>query len=75
MYSTLMFKTKCPKTDAQILELFFKSWIDNECNNEVEYNIKDNSIFCVDFMHAEDAIALKLKGLPAEFNKLLEIIN
>jgi hypothetical protein len=77
MYSRILFKPKNtnPQIDSSMLELFFKSWIDNECNNEVEYKIERNNIFQVDFNCAEDATALKLKGIPIEFDKYLEIIN
>lgn len=86
MYQTsLYFKIK--DTSAlekhKILEIFFKSWIDDTCNNEVVYNLVPISnpnphqfeeLYRVDFEKIEDAVAIKLKGIPDEFCHYIEII-
>lgn len=75
----------------RIIEIFFKAWVDEICNNEVQYTIKRNvnlgscsdpvvdsrwpEIFRVDFDREEDAVILKLKGIPEEFRNYLEIVN
>lgn len=78
----MRFKIK-PNIDidkCRLLELFFKDWIDTLCENDVQYNIEqidntNDSIFKVDFNNSEDAVALRLKGVPEEFQPYLEIIN
>ena len=60
--------------DYRILEIFFKAWIDDNCDNEVQYkDLKDT--IQVDFEQQEDAVAVKLKGIPFEFKGYLEMIN
>lgn len=70
----------------KILEIFFKSWIDDACNNAVVYTLQEvapsmvgamiwEEIYRVDFDRAEDAIVIKLKGVPSEFHRYIEIIN
>jgi hypothetical protein len=89
MYQTsLYFKTKEAPGSFRVLELFFKAWVDDSCNNEVQYKVerdieKDwmpgmvhyHETFRVDFERQEDAVALKLKGIPDEFQKYLEMLN
>ena len=71
-----------------LLQLFFKDWIDDTCNNQVQYKIERDvekdwipgmvryrETFRVDFEKSEDFLALKLKGVPREFQNFLEIIN
>lgn len=68
-----------------ILELFFKAWVDETCNNRVTYtsintahletvSIEWTELYRVDFESAEDAVALKLKDVPEEFKKYIEIL-
>ena len=74
----------------RFLELFFKDWVDDTCNREVFFNIENQDvgnpnhvsndiyqacIFKVVFEKQEDALALKLKGIPKEFQHYLEIVN
>jgi len=72
----------------QLLELFFKDWIDDACDRQVEYKIEKNfeedrfsgllrykETFRVDFKKQEDFVALKLRGIPSEFRNFLEVIN
>lgn len=83
MSTPIFFKIKnsSKQSNHRILELFFKSWVDNNCNNEVEYsveqipNIQLSEIVRVDFKNYDDAIALVLKGIPFEFQPYMEIID
>lgn len=89
MYQTsLYFKIKdtAAQEKHRLLEIFFKSWIDTSCNNEVSYSIAPimdlnpckaifEETFRVDFDNTEDAVAMKLRGVPAEFKDYIEIIS
>ena len=88
MYQTsLYFKLKdAPGLERHhILELFFKSWVDGTCNNEVDYELETRTghsnpavweeTYRVDFEHIEDAVALKLKGVPLDFQKYIELVT
>lgn len=89
MYQTSLFfkiKDAANKEKHHILELFFKSWVDDTCNNEVAYDLHSvedapanslswQEIYRIDFEHAEDAVALRLKGIPAEFSNYIEIVT
>jgi len=64
----------------KIVELFFKFWIDDICNNKViitEVNLSADlawmQVFRADFENAEDAVVIKLKGMPPEFKHYIEI--
>jgi hypothetical protein len=88
-----LIKTDVCKDKHQVLELFFKDWVDTSCNNEVQYKVEQlpgvfmagaGSIihatpifrrFRVDFEKQEDALALRLRGVPEEFQNYLEIVN
>ncbi len=59
----------------RILRFFFKAWVDDSCDNEVEYTQPTEETIQVEFEKAEDALALKLKGIPDEFQNYLEIVN
>lgn len=72
----------------QLLELFFKDWIDNTCDRQVQYRVERDvekdwmpgmvryrETFRVDFEKQEDFVALKLKGIPSEFTNFLEIVK
>lgn len=79
MYQTsLLFKIKDNNIPNQrILDMFFKSWIDDICDNEVQYTVEHNVLdtLRVDFDKREDAVLVKLRGIPTEFDKYLEFIN
>jgi hypothetical protein len=91
MYDTsLIFRIKdtLPLTNHKILELFFKSWVDEACHNNVKYEISRdingewepgnhifNETFRVTFKHRGDAVALKLKGIPQSFQNYIEFVN
>ena len=90
MYQTSLyfkFKNISDVDKHKVLQMFFKAWVDETCNNEVGYSVvqdfdkSDYSVspvieaFRIDFEHFEDALALKLKGVPAEFQNYLEIVN
>lgn len=90
MYQTsLLFKIKDNGVHEKhrLLEMLFKSWVDNNCNNEVEYTLQIASndridilhpweeVYKVDFEHIADAVAIKLKGIPAEYRNYIEIVD
>jgi hypothetical protein len=79
MYQTsLSYKLK-PITQAmdhrRILHIFFQAWVDETCNNEVQFTELSNETIMVECERTEDAIALRLKGIPDEFQNYLEIVN
>lgn len=64
--------------------MFFQGWADEICNNEVSYSTVAinggsrmwwNEIIRVEFVNEEDAVAIKLKGIPDEFKEYLEIVE
>ena len=88
MYQTSLF-FKIKDTMAQekhhMVELFFKSWVDTTCHNEVDYTLTEviqtpknttqwEEVYRVDFDRIEDAVALKLKGIPIEYQNYIEIV-
>lgn len=79
MYSTsLSYKIKNASyagDNYRILHIFFRAWVDETCQNEVEYSQPSNETIQVGFEKSEDAVALKLKGIPDEFQNYLEIVN
>jgi len=89
MYQTsLLFRIKdsAALEKHRILEIFFKSWIDNTCNNEVGYTLEKvaevstdvsqwQELYRVDFEHIEDATVLRLKGIPTELQNYVEIVT
>lgn len=87
MYKTVLFfkiKDTAALEKHRILEIFFKSWIDEVCNNEVNYTLEGvrelptgdywEEIYRVDFENFEDAVALKLAGVPKEFRNYIELV-
>ena len=68
----------------QLLEVFFSDWIDSNCvNYRVERGIVRDSpgitpwgqeTFRVDFDRGEDYVAMKLRGVPQQFQGFLEIL-
>lgn len=88
--TSLYFKIKDSSAQEKhrILEMFFKSWVDDICNNEVKYTIEHSlravpdsmldqveELFRVDFNSVEDATVIKLKGIPVEFQEYIELIS
>jgi hypothetical protein len=81
MYQTsLFFHFKAPNYNGdKILRMFFEDWADQICEHELNYSvvdvdISDNETIRVDFMNEEDAVAMKLKGIPDEFKKYLTLV-
>jgi hypothetical protein len=87
MTNSLYYKIK-DTVDAEkhyLLELFFKDWVDESCNNQVNYKFEsrkqkngstlDEEVLRVDFETQEDAVILTLKGIPVEFQDYLEIVK
>jgi len=90
MSNSLFFKIK-DSVDIdkhRLLEIFFKDWVDDSCDNQVQYKIERDVIkdwepgmvhyretFRVDFERREDAVAMSLKGVPREFQQYLEIVK
>jgi hypothetical protein len=90
MSNSLFFKIKDNVNidKHRLLELFFKDWVDDSCNNEVHYLIQRDIIkdwepgmvhyretFRVDFDTQEDALAMRLRGVPQEFQSYLEMVK
>lgn len=76
---SLYFKTK-PELAADkrhLVELFFLDWIDTVSENDVNVEIESTGVYSykVDFNKPEDALAVKLKGVPCEFNNLIELVR
>jgi hypothetical protein len=88
MYQTTIFfkiKDTMLREKHHMVELFFKSWVDATCNNEVDYTLTEvleapegslqwEEVYRVDFERTEDAVALKLKGIPVEYQNYIEIV-
>jgi hypothetical protein len=88
MYQTTIFfkiKDTMLREKHHMVELFFKSWVDTTCNNEVDYTLTEvteapegslqwEEVYRVDFERTEDAVALKLKGIPLEYQNYIEIV-
>jgi len=72
-------KASAPEVNDAVLELFFKSWVDEVCNNGARCKINKytpvatqyRNTFCVEFPREEDALMMKLKGLPSEFENYI----
>jgi len=85
MYRTsLYYHLRATPEKKKILDLFFKDWADGICNDEVAYStiasdgggrLWWNETIRVDFMNDEDALVMRLKGVPEELQKYLQIIN
>jgi len=85
MSSSLLFKIKdtVDIDKHRLLELFFKDWVDDTCDNQVNYKVEKTissgigryDIFRVDFETQEDITAVILKGIPQEFQSYLEIVK
>jgi hypothetical protein len=90
MSNSLFFKIKdtVDVDKHRLLEIFFKDWVDDSCNNQVHYKVerdvkKDwqpgmvqyHETFRVDFDRQEDAVVMSLKGVPKEFQMYLEIVK
>lgn len=90
MSNSLFFKIKdtVDVDKHRLLEIFFKDWVDDSCNNQVQYRVerdvkKDwqpgmvhyHETFRVDFEKQEDAVVMSLKGVPKEFQMYLEIVK
>ena len=82
----LIFKITDYNPDKRkVLDIFFKHWVDIHCHNEVNYNTNlikidctkahEAYVYAVNFDNPEDALAIKLTGVPDEFKNYLEIIE
>lgn len=58
----------------RLLEILFQDWVDDTCDNQVKYMPESKETFRVDCEKPEDMMVLKLKGVPKEFQKFLEIV-
>jgi hypothetical protein len=87
---SLYFKTKpeIPVDKHRLIEIFFKDWIDTICDKQVEFRIERNidrdwipgmvtyrETFRVDFEQSEDVLAVRLTGIPHEFENLIEFVK
>lgn len=79
MYYQVDFKIKVVSASkSRIIELLFKDWVDSICDNQVEYEIRPSiygASVHVRCSNSEDAMAIRLRGLPSEFDKLIKIVN
>jgi hypothetical protein len=77
--TTLNFKIKkwLHQRDA-VMSMFLEDWIDST-TKDYSWSFSEWSeerrpaAFAVDFVHREDAMALKLKGIPIQFQEFFEI--
>lgn len=79
MYNTSLYflLTATPDKEA-LLKMFFEDWADGICNNQIAYSVVNTDgtdVIRADFVNKEDAVALKLIGIPPEFRKYLAILN
>lgn len=76
MYNSILFKAKENMTGDQyrLVGIFFKDWVDQICEQQVQYTERDKT-FRADFEKQEDALALRLRGLPPEFRDYLKIVE
>ena len=74
--TTLYFNLKTPEGNPDtVLRMFFEDWADQICDREVSYTmVAGTSTIRVDFVKEEDAIAMKLKGIPDEFKNYLTLV-
>jgi len=85
MSTTLHFKIKdnIDTNKYNLIELFFKSWVDQTCDSQVKYYCVGQKsgykfpkeIFRADFERQEDALAITLSGVPIELRNYLEIVD
>ena len=85
MYQTSLFfviKHTIAEEKRRIVEIFFKSWVDGNCNNEVNIDrVKFTAdldwymLIRADFENSEDAVAIKLKGVPVKYQNYIEIVD
>jgi hypothetical protein len=82
----LYFKVKesVDEENYPLLDICFKEWISGYCDTKVNIisrNVRDVNryyfltYYKVIFDHPEDLLAIKLAGLPPQFDKYLEIIT
>lgn len=57
-----------------ILKVFFEEWIDDMCDCQVQYKGTIGNNFKVIFDRPEDAVILRLIGIPSEFENYIEIV-
>ena len=80
MIYSLYFQMSIVPDQKRILEIFFQDWADGICNNEVTYSVEStqaypsSGIIRADFVNEEDAMMLKLKGIPDEFKGYLTLV-
>lgn len=64
-----------------LIDLFFRDWVDGACDNQVQFRLEQLDVpgkqdtLIVDFYSIEDAVAMRLKGIPPKFERYMEIIN
>ena len=82
--ASLYFHLKTDQDRQAILQMFFEDWADGICNKKVTFSTTVShstsahlydEIIRVDFENKEDAVAMKLKGIPEEFQKYLKIVS
>ena len=83
MIYSLYFEQRVTPDKKLILEMFFKDWVDAICNSEVRYYTvgqnrqvprKEYDTIRLDFDNPEDAVIVKLRGVPEEFKNYLTLV-
>lgn len=88
--TSLSYHLRASDDKKKILEMFFKDWADRICDNKVRYSsvtISEDFYFSgpgprtvitetikVEFDNEEDAVAMKLKGVPPDLQQYLSLI-
>lgn len=90
MSTSLFYKIKSNINEDKhrIIELFFMDFIDNICGNKTFYKVERDvyqhweanmvhyqETFRIDFERNEDKLAICLRGIPAEFQLYLELVD
>jgi hypothetical protein len=77
MSNPLYYKIKdTVETDKRLLvNLFFRDWIDGVCDSRVKFITSPSETSMVDFDSQEDALAIRLQGLPPKLQMYVEIVN
>lgn len=59
----------------RLINLFFKDWVDGVCDNRVRFTSSNSTESIADFDRQEDALAMRLHGIPPKFQMYVEIVN
>lgn len=75
----LIYKTKelFPQSMSNTLGMFLDDWVFQICGDTFQFNQQnfDNTLYTLRFENPEDALLLKLKGVPLDLSKYIEILH